>query len=338
MSEATNRGRGMPTLEMIAAEARVSRATASRVVNGSTRVSPDARRAVEAAVAKLGYLPNRAARSLVTRLTGSVALVLSEPEELVLSDPFLTAVVRAVGHALANANTEMVLKIVGTDDERARLGRYLLGGDVDGVILASFHDDHPPIRSLTQTGFPAVLLGRPLGRGPSDTAYVDTDNVDGARQAVRHLRAGGRRRIATVTGPLDMAAGLDRLDGYRQELQGPGIVAFGDFTMRGGETATAALLDQAPDLDAVFAANDLMALGAIRVLRGAGRRIPDDVAVVGFDDDDLALLAEPPLTTIRQPVQAMARALVDSVLTQIGGGTVGPPVVLPPELVVRESA
>ncbi|NUP48274.1 MAG: LacI family DNA-binding transcriptional regulator [Catenulispora sp.] len=336
MSQASGGGPGMPTLESVAAEAGVSRATVSRVVNGSQRVGPRAREAVEAAIAKLGYLPNRAARSLATRHSGSVALIISEPQELVLADPFLTAMIWAVGQALAEAGIEMVLKMAGSGAERARLDGFLRGGHVDGVILVSFHDDHPPLRFGTGAGSAVVLLGRPLAL--PDAAYVDADNAGGAAQAVRYLAAGGRRRIATIAGPQNMAAGLDRLDGYRREVEGPELVAFGDFTVDQGHAAMTALLEREPGLDAVFAANDLMALGAIRALRASGRRIPEDVAVIGFDDAPLALMAEPPLTTMRQPVEAMARALVDSVLTQIDGGVIGSPVVLAPELVVRESA
>jgi len=338
MTEAAGRSPDLPTLESVAARAGVSRATASRVVNGSSAVSTRVRRAVEAAVAELGYLPNRAARSLATRRAGSVALIVSEPAELVLADPFLSSMIWAVGRALAGSDIEMVLKMVGSAAERAGLDRFLDGGPVDGVILVSFHDDHPPVRSVAQARFPAVVLGRPLRGASPDMAYVDADNAEGAARAVRHLAAGGRRRIATIAGPQEMAAGVDRLDGFRRELQGPPLVAFGDFTLHQGQAAMTELLDRAPDLDAVFAASDLMALGAIRALRASGRAIPDDVAVIGFDDAPPARLADPSLTTVRQPLKAMAQALVDSLLTQIGGGVAGSPVTLSPELVIRDSA
>ena len=336
MSEAAGRGPDVPTLESVAARAGVSRATVSRVVNGSSVVSPRVRRAVEAAIAELGYRPNRAARSLATRRAGSVALIVSEPEELVLADPFLSSMIWAVGQALAGSDIEMVLKMVGNDAQRAGLDRFLDGGTIDGAILVSFHDDHPPVRSVAQARLPAVVLGRPLAS--PDLAYVDADNADGAARAVRHLANGGRRRIATIAGPQKMAAGFDRLDGFRRELEGPLLAAFGDFTLQQGQTAMDELLDRAPDLDAVFAASDLMALGAIRALHASGRAIPDDVAVIGFDDAPPAKLADPSLTTIRQPLDAMAHALVDSLLTQIGGGVAGSPVMLSPELVVRDSA
>lgn len=335
MSENTSCGPA-PTLESVAARAGVSRATVSRVVNGSAVVSPQVRHAVEAAIAELGYRPNHAARSLATRQTGSVALIVSEPEELVLADPFLSLMIWAVGQALAEADTEMVLKMVGSDAERAGLDRFVDGGHVDGAILVSFHDHHPPVRSVVRSRFPIVALGRPLAS--PDIAYVDADNAGGAARAVRHLVHGGRRRIATIAGPQETAAGIDRLDGFRREVPGEPLVAFGDFTLHQGEMAMAALLERAPDLDAVFAASDLMALGAMRALHASGRAIPDDVAVIGFDDAPPAKLADPALTTMRQPVDAMAQALVDSLLTQIGGGAIGSPVVLSPELVLRDSA
>jgi DNA-binding LacI/PurR family transcriptional regulator len=331
-----NEGAASPTLETVAAAAGVSRATVSRVVNGGARVSPEARAAVEAAIAELGYSPNRAARSLVTRRTGSVALVVSEPEARVFSDPMLAGITRAIGQALAGTDLQLVLMMVPPGSGRQRLTNYLLGGHVDGVMLMSLHGDDPLVKELSDASLPVVLMGRPMS--PLPIPHVDSDSVDGARQATRHLRELGRAKIATIAGPADMCAGVDRLLGYREALEGPGIVAYGDFSMASGEAAMTELLAREPDVDGVFAASDLMAAGALRALRAAGRRVPDDVAVVGYDDLDVAELTEPPLTTIHQPLPDMARAMVASLLTQIGGDAAPESVVLPNPLVVRASA
>jgi DNA-binding LacI/PurR family transcriptional regulator len=165
--------------------------------------------------------------------------------------------------------------------------------------------------------------------------------VGGAQLAAERLLHAGRRRLATIAGPRDMTAGSDRLAGYQRALTAAGRkvdrVAHGDFTLEAGEQAMAELLARHPDVDAVFAANDLMAIGALRSLRAAGRRVPDDVSVVGYDDIEMAKHTEPPLTTIHQPVVAQARTMTELLLTQIGGDPVGEPVVLPTELVERGS-
>jgi DNA-binding LacI/PurR family transcriptional regulator len=171
--------------------------------------------------------------------------------------------------------------------------------------------------------------------------YVDVDSVSGSAAAVRHLVGIGRQRIATIAGPQDMVAGIDRLAGYRAELRGStrrSIVAVGDFTRESGEAAMRQLLDDDPRLDAVFVASDLMATGAMRTLRKVGRRVPDDVAVVGFDDIELAKYTEPPLTTVRQPIVDLGRELARQLLRLAGGEEIEQSLVLPTDLVVRESA
>jgi DNA-binding LacI/PurR family transcriptional regulator len=336
--------RAQPTLVEVAALAGVSRATVSRVVNGSPRVSPTVRALVQRAIAELGYVPNRAARSLVTRRTDSIALVMSEPEDRVFSEPFFATIVRGVSGALADTDTQLVLVVAHNPAEEARLERYVAGGHVDGVLLASLHGDDPLPRKLEGAGIPVVLVGRPAAA--TRASYVDADNRGGAATAVQHLLARGRRRIATVSGPLDMAAGRDRLDGYLDALRaagtgiggGRGLVEEGDFREESGERAMRALLARHPDLDAVFAASDLMAAGALEALRAAGRRVPDDVAVVGFDDSAIARWSEPPLTSVAQPVEELGRQMARLLLARISGEAAGLSVILQTELVVRESS
>jgi DNA-binding LacI/PurR family transcriptional regulator len=328
-----------PTLEEVAAVAGVSRATVSRVINDSPKVSPAVRATVEAAIAQLGYVPNRAARSLVTRRTDSIGLVVSEPEALVFSDPFFAGIVRGVSGALADTNMQLVLVIAQTAGQRKKLEQYVLNGHVDGVLLVSLHGDDPLPAGLAAAGVPAVLVGRPVRDVP--LTWVDADNRGGATTAVRHLLDSGRRRIATITGPQDMSAGVDRLDGYRDALPGQAqaLIEIGDFSEESGVRAMTALLDREPGLDAVFAASDLMAAGALRALRAAGRSVPEEVAVIGFDDSIMARQTDPELTTVRQPVNELGREVTRRLLEMIGTGAApAPGLVLPTELVVRGSA
>ncbi|WP_327044111.1 LacI family transcriptional regulator [Microbispora sp. NBC_01189] len=328
-----------PTLEAVAARAGVSRATVSRVVNGQLTVTPQIRDAVMRAVDEMGYVPNSAARSLVTQRTDSVALVVSEPPTRVFSeDPMFSTVIRSASLELEAADRQVVLMLAGSPKSHARIERYVAGGHVDGVMLISMHGADPLPAALARMGVPVVSYGRPAV--PVPLPYVDNDNVGGAEKAVRHLLDRGRRRIATIAGPQDMIGGQDRLTGYRDALRDSdrrSIVAVGDFTRQSGAVAMRHLLQDDPHLDAVFVANDLMAIGALQALRQAGRRVPDDVAVVGFDDIEAARYTEPPLTTIRHPVSEQAAAMVRLLLGLLRGGPAAS-VVLPTELVVRDSA
>jgi DNA-binding LacI/PurR family transcriptional regulator len=332
-------GRDRPTLEKVAARAGVSRATASRVVNESPTVAPHIRDAVLRAVADLGYVPNHAARSLVTQRTDSVALVLGWAASRVFSgDPLFSGITRGVSQVLEAAGKQLVLMMTESGASHDRIERYVAGGHVDGVMVASMHAADPLPAVLARGGLPVVCNGRPLGH--PTIPYVDVENELGARRGVRHLVERGRRRIATIAGPQDMIAGVDRLNGYRAELRDSdrrSIVAIGDFTRESGAIAMRQLLDDDPGLDAVFAASDLMADGALRALRQAGRRVPDDVAVVGFDDSDFAQYTDPPLTTVRQHIIDIGRTMAHQLLRLAAGETVEPAVVLPTELVVRES-
>jgi DNA-binding LacI/PurR family transcriptional regulator len=267
----------------------------------------------------------------------------SEPHARFFSEPFFAGMVRGVSAALAETGVQLLLLIAQDLPDRGRLERYVVGGHVDGVLLASLHGDDPLPGTLERAGVPAVLVGRPAGAAPA--SYVDADNRGGAGKAVGHLARRGRRRIATITGPLDMGVGLDRLEGYRDGLAAAGLagsgdlVETGDFTEEGGAAAMDRLLARPGDpVDAVFAASDLMAAGALRALRAAGRRVPEDVAVVGFEDSAVARYAQPPLTTVRQPIEEMGRQATRLLLAQVAGDAGGMHLILDTELVVRASA
>ncbi|GAA2550455.1 LacI family DNA-binding transcriptional regulator [Winogradskya consettensis] len=335
--------RERPTLEAVARRAGVSRATVSRVVNGSTTVAVAIRDAVKQAVEELGYVPNQAARSLVTQRTESIALILPETANRVFSDDlFFPAVIRGVSTELEAADKQLVLMMAGSAASHDRVERYAMAGHVDGVMFASMHGADPLPGTLARLGIPVVCSGRPMTPTELPVPYVDVDHLGGVAAAVRHLLATGRRRIATIAGPQDMVAGIDRLAGYRIALAEAGLseqVAIGDFTRESGIRAMRVLLDGDPGLDAVFVASDMMAHGALQALREAGRRIPQDVAVIGFDDVEISRLSDPPLTTVRQPIVDMGRTMARQMLGVIDDRLDVPAaVVLPTELVVRASA
>ncbi|GEN81279.1 LacI family DNA-binding transcriptional regulator [Actinotalea fermentans] len=332
---------GAPTIRQVAALAGVSRATASRVINGGHLVSEEARKAVEAAIAELKFVPNPVARSLATRRTGSVALIVPEPNRRLLTDPFFAGIVDGLSMALEHEGLQMVLLIARDAASARKAGRYAITGHVNGAVVASHHRDDGLNRALVSSGLPTVFIGRPLDLPVSH--YVDTDNTGGARLATQHLVQRGCRRIGTIAGPGDMTAGLDRLVGWREALAAAGMpddaVEFGDFTARSGAEAMERLLDRVPDLDAVFVANDLMASGAMLALTARGLSVPDDVAVFGFDDIGVAESTDPPLSTVVQPLADMAARAGTLLAAMLRDEPVPTePALFSPRLVLRESA
>lgn len=324
-----------PTLDEVAREAGVSRSTASRAINGGDRVSPASQAAVEAAIAHLGFVPNRAARALATSQTGSIALVIPEPDDLFVSDPFLLGVVRGVGGALAGTQTQLVLLINHADQPPGQMARYLRGGHVDGAIITSPHRDDG-LEDALRGSRSVVFIGRPFRT--EGITYVDLDNVEGGRLAARAVLDAGRRRVGTITGPMDMTAAIDRLDGFSRALAEAGLTADavedGGFTAAGGEAAAHRLLDRHPDLDGLVVASDVMAVGVRHALEDRGLRVPDDVAIVGFDNLGAAAAMTPRLTTVHNPLVEMVDAATRTLLRRLdSGGTAGENLVLPPHLV-----
>jgi DNA-binding LacI/PurR family transcriptional regulator len=333
-----------PTLEDVAAYAGVSRSTASRALNDDAYVSSRSRAKVLDAARDLGYSPNQAARSLVTRRTGAVAVVLSEPEAKVLDDPYFATVMHAAYRELSATGAQMLLMFVDNREDVTRTVQFLEGGHVDGALVFAPHQGDPLPTALRLLRLPIVFGGRP-GTGRRGVHAVDFDNRAGARLAVRHLLGTGRRRVGTVTGMLDHPAAADRLAGWQEALaeaglDPAGLSEAGDFTMASGEAATSALLARVPDLDGVFAASDPMAAGAMRALRAAGRTIPGDVGVVGFDDHPtLAPAMSPPLTSVHQDPREQIRQMVRRLNALLAGEPVRPDTtVLPVTLAVRGSA
>lgn len=338
-------GRQRPTLEMVAERAGVGRGTVSRVINGSSQVSPRTREAVHTAIAELGYSPNQAARTLVTRRTDTIALVVSESRDRLFADPFFADIIRGVSSVLHERDLQLMLTTARGEAEHKRVGEYLSGSHVDGALLVSQHRDDPLTSRLAESGVPVVHGGRPYSPAQPAPFCVDIDNLTGARLATQHLLDSGRRQVATITGPQDMNAGVERLRGYHESMAAAGrevderLIVQGDFSVEGGAEAMARLLDQGGDPDAVFVGSDMMAVGAIRALRERGLRVPEDIALVGFDDTLMAQHSDPALTTVHQPTvqmgQEMARLLVDVAIPRTGESEV---VLLDTHLVVRDSA
>ncbi|GGN11346.1 DNA-binding LacI/PurR family transcriptional regulator [Actinoplanes campanulatus] len=328
-----------PTLDEVAERAQVSRTVASRVINNGPNVSRAKRDAVEQAIRDLGFTPNRAARALATRQTGVVVLAVSGDGPGVFADPFFGQIMMGASTALEKTDLHLVLSLATTGHGQRRLESFLQTRGADGVMLVALRGDDPLIDIAARSGLPTVFIGLPMHGTPP--FYVEADNAGGARAATEYLLRAGRRRIAMITGPDDTAVGRERRRGYTEAhmLAGlrPYATAPGNFMEAGGAAAMRALLSEHPDLDAVLAANDNMAAGALWVLRDAGRTVPDDVAVVGFDDLPIALHTDPKLTTIHQPVQALGREAA-RMLIELLDGTQPEPFILPTKVIVRESA
>lgn len=328
-----------PTLEMVAALAGVSRSTVSRVINASPKVTPEAVAAVEAAIAQLGYVPNRAARILASRRTLSIALVIPENTAKFFADPYFASVIQ--GAALEVAGTDYTLSLVIAEEgDAVKTRRYLQGGNVDGAIVLSHHSDDRSYLELSRS-LPVVFGGRPMSAEGPRARYVDVDNVAASREVVERMVRRGRRRIATIAGPLDMAAGLDRVEGWRRALDDAGLAAelieHGDFSPASGAAAAARLLERGEPFDGVFAASAQMAAGALPVFAEAGLVAPRDFGVVAIDNDYFAQTANPPLTTVEQPTVDVGRRIVQVLLAVIDGADAPRVTMMPTRIIQRGS-
>ncbi len=350
MSSSTPEASRSPTLEDVAQVAGVSRATVSRVINGVRNVDPELHEVVWRAVSSTGYVPNRAARSLVTRKTGNIALVLSDSESHTANDPFMGRFFtdpyfgRVVGGVLSELRPRglhLALMLAGDDDQRVKVVGDLRQGHADGAVVMSLHPGDPLPALIAETSIPAVQFGRPAA--PIPISYVDVANDKGAAMAAELLIERGCQQIGVIAGPFEVPASADRLAGFRQAMARHGVAyvptAVGGFTHESGDKAMRELLDQYPDLDGVFAFNDLMAQGAVVALHDMGRRIPEDVAVIGFDDSSPALAARPALTTIRHPLEDMAAEAIRLLVARIDDPAAKlTSVIFEPRLIKRDSA
>ncbi len=332
-----------PTLEEVARLAGVSRSTVSRVINDQPNVRPEVRERVWQIAREVGYQPHAAARSLVTSRTHVIGMLIPEAVTTLFSDPFFSLLLRGATDACNSHQYQLMLSLLTANADRQEIyQRILRSGYLDGAIVASASLDDPLISDLLRDRIPFVSVGRHPNK---PVHYVDADNVNGARMAVEHLTRLGHRRIATITGPLDMIAGQDRLTGYRQALEARGIpveeelIVEGDFTEASGTVGMQRLLPASPS--AVFVASDMMAIGALKALRQADRQVPQDIALVSFDDIPIASAIEPALTTVRQPIERMGSMAVEVLLSVLedssGEEALAQRIVLPTELVIRAS-
>ncbi|HET6313750.1 MAG TPA: LacI family DNA-binding transcriptional regulator, partial [Chloroflexia bacterium] len=324
-----------------AKQAGVSRSTVSRVMNDHPNVDQETRARVRSVAESLNYQPNVAARSLAAGRTHILGLVIPMGVSALFSDPYFPLLIQGIASA-CNANEHSVmLWLAEPEYERRMIRQVLQGGLIDGVILASALMDDPMLEALRKRGLPFILVGR----HPTDNevSYVDVDNVNSAREMVAYLLRLGHKRVATIAGPNNMIAGADRLQGYLLALRNrgvasdPALIVEADFTEEGGYIAMQRLVPHAPD--AVFVASDAMAVGALRALREAGLRVPEDIAMAGFDDIPFAARADPPLTTVRQPIQRMGTLAAETLIDLISHPQPQPRrIILPTELLIRESS
>jgi LacI family transcriptional regulator, galactose operon repressor len=330
------------TLEDIARQAGVSRSTVSRVVNGQPNVRENVRQRVLEVIQSTGYHPNAAARTLASQRSWTIGLILPLSVSFFFTDPYYPHLTKGIAQACNQYDYTLALFLVGSkDDEEKIFPRVSRHGLLDGVVVQSgHHGDQGIIGQLVDAKMPVVVVGRPFRS--DNVSYVDIDNVNAAYNAVAHLVRLGCQRIGTITGPLTSAVGIDRKDGYHKALVERGrvidesLITEGDFTEAGGYYAMQQMLPARPD--AVFAASDIMAIGAMRAVRDAGLRIPEDMAFVGFDDLPIATLSDTQLTTIRQPVVSFGAKAVEILIDLIENG-IHPPrhIIMETELVIRDS-
>jgi LacI family transcriptional regulator len=256
------------------------------------------------------------------------------------TDPYFPGLIQGVSSACSAREHSVMLWLAEPEQERRTIGQIANNGLLDGVIIASSLMDDPLQQTLIQIGMPFILIGRHAA--DPNVSYVDVDNLNSAREATAYLIRLGRRRVATITGPSNMIAGADRRAGYEAALRDrgmapdPNLMAEGDFTEVGGYMAAQRLMPHQPD--AIFVASDTMAVGALRALREAGRRVPDDVALVGFDDMPFTARTDPPLTTVRQPIQRTGQLAAETLMDMIDERSSRPRrIILPTELVIRAS-
>ncbi len=329
------------TLEDVGALAGVSRSTVSRVINNAASVRPEVRARVEAVISQTGYVPNAAARSLVSNRTGVIGLVIPSHVSNLFEDPYFARLIQGVTSGAKQISSTLTLFLFESEEEEREVSpRVVESGFLDGVIVTATRPGNSLMRKIAATDLPLVAIGRP---GIDGIPYVDVDNRAGAFRAARFLREKNYVRCGFIGGPENTSTGEDRLAGFIDGLAEFGTAlpnnlrAFGDFSEGSGYTAMSELLDHSPD--AVFAASDGMALGAIRRIQDAGLSIPQDIAVIGFDGFTKAETAQPPLTTLRQPVSATGSKAVE-MLHQIlrDGSDSVQPEILPVELIHRASA
>lgn len=329
------------TLDKVAELAGVSRSTVSRVVNSQAGVRADVRRHVQQVIEETGYRPNLAARALASNRSGIISLVVPHAFSTLFSDPFFPNLIQGIALECNQHDLSLSLFLFHSEDEEERLTNRIANTSiVDGVIIASSHFDDPLIPHLIANNVPLVVISR-QDKYPQ-VNFVDVDNFNGGYAATTHLLRRNFLRVAHISGPQNMASSVDRLKGYKKALLDrrrpvqEEFIIEGDYTEASGYAAMQQLLRVNPE--AVFTASDQMALGALRAIREAGLQVPQDIAIVGFDDLLPPNTAHPRLTTIRQPVVQIGREAVNVLIDVIKNGPTPPNrIILDTQLVIRES-
>jgi len=299
----------------------VSRGTVSRVLNGERYVSAQARSAIEAAIIKTGYVPNLAARNLVMQRSQAIAFLVHEPHSMFVEDPNIGDILLGANRALSTAQYLMTTLVIDSADDTERIGRYLSGGVVDGIIVVSARRHDPLTAVIRRLGLPAAFVGHPPDI--DDIPFVGIDNRKAAEAITRRLVETGRSRVGMIAAALDRDSGADRLAGFTDALgssfDAARVSSVGLYSYSEGVRGMRALLQRDPQIDGVFAASDSLAAGALDVLREAGYRVPLDVGLVGFDDSVWALRCDPALSTVNQPAAGLGERAAQSVLAQLAG-------------------
>lgn len=326
------------TLEDVARLSGVSLATASRALNGRPGVRDDVRLRVSEASGRLGFRPNRAARNLASGRSQVIGLVIPSAELRV--DPYGASITHAVGRAATGRDHGLMLHLAA-EEPGDTVHHILRDGLIDGLLISTVAIGHPWVEELVDARLPTVLIGTHPTR--HDVTGVDVENLESAATAVTHLFEQGCVRVATITGRIERADARLRVEGYRLAHRRAGrvvdesLIVPGDFGRRSGSVAAHRLI--ASGVDGVFAANDEMAQGALWTFTRAGVRVPDDIAVIGFDGTALEEFMDPTLSTMSQPFDDIAAAAVDELLARISGRAPRPaPIQLSPELLIGESS
>jgi len=331
---------GKLTLVDVAKLADVSRSTVSRVLNNHPNVKEEVRKRVWQVIRETGYHPDPAARSLAKQRSGIIGLVIPQKVQSIFTDPYFPSLIQGITKACNNHNYTLSLFLFHSiADEQKLYPKVLRNQLFDGLIITATQLSKPMLDQLLENQVSFVMIGR----SPyPNVNFVDTDNLIGAQTAVSHLIRQGYQRIATITGSMNNIAAIDRKQGYinvheeRGRLIDPNLIVEGDFTEISGYECMQRLLPYKPD--AVFVASDTMALGALRALHQAGIAVPEDIAVIGFDDLPQSATTIPPLTTIRQPIRQTGIQAVNILLNILDEGPIpAQRIVLTTELVIRES-
>jgi LacI family transcriptional regulator len=328
------------TIRQIAKLAGVSRSSVSRVLNSHPNVSPEMREQVQKVIAETGYQPSPIARSLSNRRSRIIGLVIPLAIRSLFDDPFFPRLIQGISQGCNMHDYTLSLFLFHSQEEEKELFDGISRSQfLDGVLVTATRSGDTLIPRLLENQVPLVVQGR---HEDPRISYVDADNVTGAAMAITHLLGLGYQRVSTVTGPLDSTAAQDRKQGYLDALRERGqpveeaLIVGGDFTQAGGYEAMQRLLPRQPD--AVFVASDTMAMGALQAIRGAGLTVPDDIALVGFDDLPQSTMVDPPLTTVRQPIRRMGALAVEMLVECLENEADSPRhIVLPTELVIRGS-